>query len=117
MTARRCAIYVRTASEGQVKARGLAGQEQDCCQYAEERGYVVAVTFGDAGCSGLDARRPGLLALRDAVRRRSVSGVVCTDADRLSRDSKQLAELLVEAENAGCAVEFVSGRTPPDGWH
>jgi site-specific DNA recombinase len=113
---KRCAIYVRTASEGQRDAKGLASQEQACHQYAEEHDYLVAQTFGDAGCSGLDARRPGLLALRDAVRRGDIDGVVCMDPDRLSRDSIQLAGILAEAEHAGCTVDFVSGSVPPAQW-
>ena len=116
MEAKRIAIYVRTASEGQHHPMGLASQEQACGQYAEEHAYIVAETFGDAGCSGLDARRHGLLALRDAVHRGDIGGVVCMDPDRLSRDSKQLAGLLAEAELAGCPVEFVSGSVPPAMW-
>jgi len=72
--------------------------------YCGARGWGIH-EYVDHGVSGAKERRPGLDALLQAVRRRTVDVVVCTKLDRLARSLEQLVALGKEFKTLG--VEFV----------
>ena len=72
--------------------------------YCGARGWGIH-EYVDHGVSGAKERRPGLDALLQAVRRRTVDVVVCTKLDRLARSLEQLVALGKEFKTLG--VELV----------
>jgi len=55
----KAAIYCRVSTKGQAEDElPIAGQEAECRQYAEERGWEVLNVYQDAGYSGVTDTRP-----------------------------------------------------------
>jgi len=70
-----------------------AAQLEQLRTYCQARGWEVREHV-DHGVSGAKQRRPGLDALLQAVRRRTVDVVVCTKLDRLARSLEHLVRPL-----------------------
>ncbi|MGB9920712.1 MAG: recombinase family protein [Moorellales bacterium] len=115
----RAGIYARVSTEEQAR-RGysLADQRSVCRERALALGAEEVAEFVDEGVSGelLDGR-PGLGALREAVRNGQIDLVVCFDPDRLSRNLAHQLLLTDEIEKAGVRLEFVNfeWQNTPDG--
>jgi site-specific DNA recombinase len=107
-TPKRSVIYIRVSSQGQEDNASLATQEARCRAYAEERGYAVLALFSDVHTGAQYRERPGLSALREQVRTRSVDVVLAFAVDRLSRNQAHLAILAEEVEDHGARLEFVT---------
>lgn len=69
-----------------------AAQVDQLRAYCQARGWECS-DYVDHGISGAKARRPGLDALLQAVRRRQVDVIVCTKLDRLARSLEHLVAL------------------------
>src|SRR4051794_15443131 len=83
----RCAVYVRVSDTKQERdGTSLQTQEVACRQYARERGYVVVAVHSDVHTGKNLYERPGLSALREAIRVTDVDVVVAHALDRLSRN-------------------------------
>lgn len=83
----KAAAYVRVSTEDQARnGYSLEEQELQCRQYASELGANECRVFRDEGISGGLLERPGLTALREAVKAGAFSYVICKDPDRLSRE-------------------------------
>ena len=84
-------------------ARGLEGR-------AEEAGHELTAehVFRDEGHSGARLDRPGLDALRDAVRDAEVDIVAVLSPDRLARRYAYQVLILEEFRRAGCEVMFLN---------
>lgn len=105
----RVACYLRVSSEEQaVHGYSLAHQETACRAYAARMGATEVVCFADQGVSGALLERPGLTALREAVRAGQVQAVVVYDPDRLARSLAHQLLLTEEWERAGLRLEFVN---------
>jgi DNA invertase Pin-like site-specific DNA recombinase len=100
---RSAAVYARTATSGQGQPTGLEAQESRCQREAARRGLVVTKVYRDTG-SGLRLARPGLDALRAAVRAGEVRAILVDSPARLTRDKDDYAALLAEWEQAGAAL-------------
>ncbi|MEG3067983.1 MAG: recombinase family protein [Syntrophaceticus schinkii] len=114
----RAAIYVRVSTEEQaVHGYSLAEQREACSQRAAELGAVEILLFADEGASGATLDRPGLDALREAVRMGTVNTLVLRDPDRLSRRLAHQLYLSEEFEKAGVQLEFLDfeWKTTPEG--
>ncbi len=112
------ATYVRVSTEDQAEhGYSLEHQRQECRRRALDLGAEDVREFGDEGVSGAVLDRPGLTALRAAVRSGAVGLVVVYDPDRLAR--KLAYQLLVtdELDAAGARLEFVNfeWRNTPEG--
>src|SRR5258706_8225314 len=70
-----------------------AAQIEQLRTYCRARGWEVREYVDHGGVSGAKQRRPGLDALLQAVRRRTVGVVVCTKLDRLARSLEHLVAL------------------------
>ncbi|MEW6546555.1 MAG: recombinase family protein [Bacillota bacterium] len=105
----RVAVYLRVSTEEQAqRGYSLAEQEAACRRRAEELGATEVLIFSDPGVSGeLLDNRPGLAALREAVRAGRVECVVVRDADRLSRKLAHQLLLVEEFERQGVRLELL----------
>ena len=105
----RVAIYARPACEDDDR---LAEQEARCWTHADARGWFVAGVWADVA-SGRDADRAGLRGAIATLRSGAADAVLATDAARLARDPNLLADLIVEATDAGGRIELVDGPNWP----
>ncbi len=105
----RAAVYVRVSTEDQARnGFSLSEQRQACRAKALEAGATSVTFFSDEGVSGeLLDDRPGLSALRTAIKRGEVDAIFVRDADRLSRRLAHQLILAEEFEKAGVKLEFL----------
>src|SRR6266567_2550956 len=89
MTKEYSLIYTRVASVKQVKeGSSLAGQEQHCVKFSDEKGYVHEKTFTDEGISGSAVNRPAMkqmLQYIDANPNKKYV-VIVDDTNRIARN-------------------------------
>lgn len=115
----KAAIYARVSTEEQARhGYSLIDQRAVCREKAAALGARDILEFVDDGVSGeLLEGRPGLSALREAVRCGQVDLVVCYDPDRLARNLAHQLVLTNEIEKAGARLEFVNfeWQNTPDG--
>ena len=106
----RAAIYARVSTERQERQQTIDSQIATLSAWAEEVGHELRPehAFRDEGYSGARLDRPGLDALRDAVRDAEVDIVAVLSPDRLARKYAYQALVLEEFRRAGCAVAFLN---------
>ncbi|MFZ5823606.1 MAG: recombinase family protein [Bacillota bacterium] len=112
------AIYVRVSTEDQAKhGYSLGNQLEACRTKAIGLGARQVVEFADEGVSGALLQRPGLSALREALKAGSVDLVVVMDPDRLARNLSHQLLITEEIEKAKARLEFVNfeWRNTPEG--
>ena len=108
---RRAAIYCRVSSGGQERdGTSLETQEAACRQYAADHGYIVEDrhVYREVHSGAELHERKHLSALRQAVSRGELSGVICHAVDRLSRNQAHLYIVAEDIEAAGVRLEFVT---------
>lgn len=114
----RVAVYLRVSTEDQARhGFSLAEQQAACEARAREMGASEVRVYADDGVTGDVLERPGLSALREAVRSGAVDVVLVRDADRLSRRLAHQLLLAEEFEAAGVRLEFLdfSWQDTPEG--
>src|SRR5919202_4997760 len=106
----RAAIYARVSTERQERQQTIDSQLDRLRAWARSADHELseAHIFRDEGYSGARLDRPGLDALRDAVRDREVDIIGVLTPDRLARKYAYQVLLLEEFRRAGCAVAFVN---------
>jgi site-specific DNA recombinase len=106
----RAAIYARVSTERQERQQTIDSQLAALRAWAEAEGHDLndRHVFCDEGYSGARLDRPGLDALRDAVRDSEVEIVGVLAPDRLARRYAYQVLLLEEFRRAGCAVAFLN---------
>jgi site-specific DNA recombinase len=111
----RAAIYARVSTERQERQQTIDSQLAALRAWAEAEGHELSDrhVFRDEGHSGARLDRPGLDALRDAVRDGEVEVLGVLAPDRLARKYAYQVLLLEELRRAGCAVAFL-GRAISD---
>lgn len=78
------ASYCRVSSDGQEQdGSSLSTQAEAIAKYCREHGYTLAPEhrYHDAGTGAEYRERPGLNALRDAIRHKEVDVFVCYALD------------------------------------
>src|SRR3712207_4626740 len=105
----RTALYARVSTERQERQQTIASQLTALQAWAVAGGHAIAAehVFRDEGYSGSRLDRPGLDALRDAVRDGAVRQVAVLTPDRLARKYAYQVLLLEEFRRAGCEVVFL----------
>ncbi len=105
----RTALYARVSTERQERQQTIASQLTALQAWAAAGGHEVAKehVFRDEGYSGSRLDRPGLDALRDAVRDGVVGIVAVLTPDRLARKYAYQVLLLEEFRRAGVEVVFL----------
>jgi site-specific DNA recombinase len=106
----RAAVYARVSTERQERQQTIDSQLTALRAWAEAKGHELNErhVFRDEGYSGARLDRPGLDALRDAVRDGEVEVVAVLAPDRLARRYVYQALLLEEFRRAGCAADFLN---------
>src|SRR5690349_409439 len=106
----RAAAYARVSTERQERQQTIDSQLSALRAWAEAEGHQLSDrhVFRDEGHSGARLDRPGLDALRDAVRDGEVEIVGVLAPDRLARKYAYQVLLLEEFRRAGCAVAFLN---------
>lgn len=105
----RAALYARVSTERQERYQTIDSQLAALCAWAATGSHVVADehVFRDEGYSGSRIDRPGLDALRDAVRDGAIGIVAVLTPDRLARRYAYQVLLLEEFRRAGVEVVFL----------
>jgi site-specific DNA recombinase len=105
------ATYARVSLDKQADNFSLPSQRRAMLAYAREKGYETSKEFEflDPGGLGGEIDRPGLVALRAAVRSGAIQAVIVYDPDRLSRKLVDLLLILEECERHQVALLFVNG--------
>ena len=105
----RTALYARVSTERQERQQTIGSQLAALRGWAAANGHPLAEehVFRDEGYSGGRLDRPGLDALRDAVRDGAVGLVAVLSPDRLARRYAYQVLLLEEFRRAGCEVAFL----------
>ena len=103
------ALYARVSTERQERQQTIDSQLAALRAWAVAQGHPVSdeQVFRDEGYSGSRLDRPGLDALRDAVRDGIVSTLVVLAPDRLARKYAYQVLLLEEFRRAGAEVVFL----------
>lgn len=97
--------YVRVSTEEQASSGlGLAAQRAAILAEAERRGWTLINVIEDAGYSGKDLRRPGIMAALAALRDHEAATLVVAKLDRLSRSMLDFAGILDRATREHWAV-------------
>jgi site-specific DNA recombinase len=105
----RAAIHARVSTERQERQQTIDSQLSALRAWAEASGHELndRHVFRDEGHSGARLDRPGLDALRDAVRDGEVDVIGVLAPDRLARQYAYQVLLLEEFRRASCAVAFL----------
>ncbi len=105
----RAALYARVSTERQERYQTIDSQLAALRAWSVTHGHVLADAhvFRDEGYGGSRLDRPGLDALRDAVRDGVVEIVAVLTPDRLARKYAYQVLLLEEFRRAGVEVAFL----------
>jgi site-specific DNA recombinase len=105
---RRSIAYVRVSTEDQVRdGVSLAAQEARIGAYARAMEFDVSEVIRDAGESAKSLQRPGMAALLDQVRADRVERIVVAKLDRLTRNVRDLCDLIDLCAKRGVALVSV----------
>jgi DNA invertase Pin-like site-specific DNA recombinase len=111
--------YVRVSTEEQADSgAGLEAQRAAILAEAERRGWHLVEIIEDAGFSGKDLKRPGIVVALDALKRRKADTLVVSKLDRLSRSMLDFAALMDRASRehwALVALDLGVDTTTPSG--
>ena len=111
--------HVRVSTEEQADSRaGLQAQRAAILAEAERRGWRHVEIIEDAGYSGKDLKRPGIVEALEALHRRDASTLVVAKLDRLSRSMLDFSELMTRATRehwALVALDLGVDTTTPSG--
>src|SRR5262245_37939737 len=104
----RVALYARISKDRNGEAEGVTRQVDACRDLVARRGWTVVAEHVDNDISAYSGkRRPGYLALLDDMRSGLVEAVVCWHPDRLTRNPRELEDLLDVIEARGLQVATV----------
>lgn len=97
--------YIRVSTEEQADSRaGLEAQRAAILAEAERRGWRLVDVIEDAGFSGKDLRRPGIVAALEALKAHRADTLVVAKLDRLSRSMLDFAGLMARASHERWAL-------------
>ncbi|MEP3918449.1 recombinase family protein, partial [Ascidiaceihabitans sp.] len=109
---RKAVIYCRVSSKAQEsEGHGLQSQETRCRQYAEIKGYDVAVVFPDTVTGGGDfMQRPGMVALLSFLDAQPDERfvVIFDDLKRFARDTRFHLDLRDAFRKRGATIECLN---------
>ena len=105
----RTALYARVSTERQERFQTIDSQLAALRDWAAAGGHEISddFVFRDEGYSGSRLDRPGLDALRDAVRDGVVGIVAVLTPDRLARKYAYQVLLLEEFRRSGVEIVFL----------
>jgi DNA invertase Pin-like site-specific DNA recombinase len=90
--------YIRVSTDEQADSRaGLEAQRAAILSEADRRGWHLVEVIEDAGFSGKNLQRPGIVAALEALKRHQADTLVVSKLDRLSRSMLDFAALMDRA--------------------
>lgn len=105
----RVVAYVRVSTDQQAtEGLSLETQRKRLEQYAEVYGLTIVGWYEDAGASASSLDRPGLQGALEALERGEAQGLLVVKLDRLTRNVRDLCDLVEEYFRGECALLSVS---------
>jgi site-specific DNA recombinase len=106
---RKTVAYVRVSTQDQAnEGASLDAQEARIAAYCVAMGFDVSEVIRDAGESAKSLQRPGMAKILEGVRSGVVERVVILKLDRLTRSTRDLADLLELFAKANAALISVT---------
>lgn len=91
----------------------LKGQYEQLERYAEQMGFAVIGSSQDLG-SGLSMERPGLMAVREAVKAGNTQVLLVVSVSRIGRDTDSTIEFISTMNGSGvCVYSPMEGEITP----
>jgi site-specific DNA recombinase len=110
VTPSRAAIYVRISKDALALGLGVERQEHLCRKFAEAHGWTVAKVYRDNDVSAFSgAPRPAYSQLLHDLEHRIADGLLAVDVDRLTRDPRNLEDLIDLAADGNIPIKTQSG--------
>src|SRR5881398_3556989 len=106
---KRCYVYLRVSSAGQVEGDGLERQLIAVRKYAKAHSLAIAKIFREEGVSGTTKleNRPTLQQLMTALHSNGVKLVLIEKLDRLARDLMIQESIIADMERHGFEIQSV----------
>jgi DNA invertase Pin-like site-specific DNA recombinase len=102
------ALYARISKDRNGEQTGVSRQLDECRDLVTRRGWTVVAEHVDNDISAYNGkRRPGYLALLEDLRNGEADAIVCWHPDRLTRNPRELEDLLDVIESRRLAVATV----------
>lgn len=103
------AVYARISHDAAGEGLGVQRQEQDCRQLAERLGWQVAEVYVDNDLSAYNGKaRPAYERLCQDLKNGDVGALIAWHPDRLTRQPRQLEDLIDLIEVTGARVATVT---------
>jgi site-specific DNA recombinase len=107
------AIYLRVSTAEQAEEGfSIAAQKERLKAYIQSQGWELYRIYEDGGYSGGTMNRPSFMKLIDDMRRKEFDLILVYKLDRLSRNMRDLSNLVHEMDR--CGVYFKSATEPFD---
>jgi site-specific DNA recombinase len=101
--------YVRVSTEEQARSGlSIQAQRERLQAWASAFGHVLVGIEHDEGASAKNMKRPGVQRVVQMIDRRQVDGVVVAKLDRLTRSTRDLADIVERCERRRVALASVS---------
>ena len=114
-----CAVYVRVSTEEQAKeGYSLAAQTDKIVEFIKNKGWTYSEVYCDDGYSAAHRRRPALERMLADAAQRQFEAVMVYKIDRLSRNLKDLIEIVEELAKDGAGFKSITeliDTTTPEG--
>lgn len=114
---RLCAVYCRISRDDRGDEAGVQRQEQDCREYAVERGYTVSEVFIDNDRSA-SARarhdRPQYATMLERTRSGEFDALIAWSSSRFTRqvaEASALSEIRAERKRSGTPLRLLTVKT------
>jgi site-specific DNA recombinase len=105
----RAVAYIRVSSDQQAESGlSLEHQQEKCRALASLHDYALVDVIVDAGESAKTLDRPGMVRVLELVKARHVEAVIVLKLDRLTRNVRDLADLLDAFRSRKVALMSVS---------
>jgi len=100
--------YTRTATDVQDSVfSSIEKQEQLIKDFCKKNKIILIGVLFDPAQSGNDINRPGLNILYFLTARKQIDVVICSSADRLSRDTAAFLDIKNLLNNNGIELKFI----------
>lgn len=105
------AIYARLSLDKNDDRKAVQRQEEECRALAARKGWPVSDVYVDNDLSASDPRkkRPEYERMLADVKAGRIDAIICWHTDRLTRQPRQLEEIIDMAEAHGTALATVQG--------
>ena len=104
------AIYARISSDPKATELGVTRQLKDCRELVKRLGWTVGKEYVDNDVSATNGKaRPQYELMMAALRRRDLQALAAYDIDRLTRQPRELEDIIDLAEKQGVELATCSG--------